>query len=294
MTSEHITYLHALIATLVTRRGIVLDRWSKGLSVTLEKIFRCSLITKLCSILLMEADFNATNKVIYGIRMLHNMRKYSLIPEEVYSKRNQLADDSTLSNTLFYDIVRQLRRSAGLASVDANNCYDRIVHQMASMVFQLFGMPNPAIKSILTTIQDMKFYLRTGYGGSTGYAGGSNDPSGHTRKMQGMCQGNGAAPAAWTVTSIPMIAAQQKKDHGAHVVAPISSKEGHLIGGLYVEDTDLFHLDMRVNENIHQAHTNLQDAIINWSKLLIATGGALKPIKCSYYLILFRWKPDGT
>ncbi len=242
----------------------------------------------------MEADFNATNKVIYGIRMLHNMRKYSLMPEEVYSKRNWLADDGTLLKILFYDKVRQLWYSAGLASVDAKNCYDRIAHPMASMVFQSFGVPNPAIKSIFTTIQDMKFYLRTGYGDSTGYAGGSNHPSGDTRKMQGMCQGNGAAPAAWTVTSIPMIAAQWRKDHGGHFVAPISSKEGHLIGGLYVDNTDLFHLDMRVNENIHQAHNKLQDAIVNWGKLLIATGGALKPIKCSYYLILFRWKPDGT
>ncbi len=70
--SEHITYLHALVATLVTRRGIVLDRWSKGLSVRLENIFGCLLIVKPCLILLMEADFNVTNKVRYGIRMLHN------------------------------------------------------------------------------------------------------------------------------------------------------------------------------------------------------------------------------
>ncbi len=102
----------------------------------------------------------------------------------------------------------------------------------------------------------MKFYLRTGYGDSTGYPGGSNNLFGVTRKTQGMCQGNGAAPAVWIVTSIPMIAAQQRKDHGAHFVAPISSKEGHLIGGLYVDDMDLFHLDMCVNENVHQAHTN--------------------------------------
>ncbi len=65
---EYITYLHALQATLITRQGIVLGRWSKVLLVMLEKIFGCSLITKLRSILLMEADFNATNKVIYGIR----------------------------------------------------------------------------------------------------------------------------------------------------------------------------------------------------------------------------------
>jgi hypothetical protein len=42
----------------------------------LEKIFGCSLITKLRLILLMEADFNSTNKVIYGIYMLANVRKY--------------------------------------------------------------------------------------------------------------------------------------------------------------------------------------------------------------------------
>ncbi len=191
----------------------------------LEKIFGCFLITKLRSILLMEADFNATNKVIYCIRMLHNMRKYKLMPEEIYSKRNCLADDGTLSKVLFYNIVRQLRRPAGLALVDANNCYNRIAHPTASMVFQSFGVPTSAIESILTMIQNMKFYLWRGYGDSTG----------DKRKTQGMCQGNDAAPAAWTVTTFPMIAAQCRKDYGAHFMAPISSQQGHLIGGLFVD-----------------------------------------------------------
>jgi len=70
----------------------------------------------------MEADFNTTNKAIYGIRMLANVRKYKLVPEEVYSERNRLADKGTLSKVLFYDIARQLRRPAGLTSVDADNC----------------------------------------------------------------------------------------------------------------------------------------------------------------------------
>jgi hypothetical protein len=90
----------------------------------LKKIIGCSLITKLRLILLMEAVFNSTNKVIYGIRMLANVRKYKLMPEEVYSERNHLADNGTLSKVFFYDIVRQLQRPAGLASVDADNCYD--------------------------------------------------------------------------------------------------------------------------------------------------------------------------
>jgi hypothetical protein len=105
--------------------------------------------------------------------MLANVRKYKLMPEEVYSKRNRLADDGTLSKVLFYDIVRQLRRPAGLASVDTDNCYNRIAYPMASMVFQAFGVPTLAIESMLTTIQNMKFFLCTGYGNSEGYAGGT-------------------------------------------------------------------------------------------------------------------------
>jgi hypothetical protein len=120
----------------------------------------------------MEANFNATNKAVYGVRMLVNVRKYKLTPEEVYNERNHLADDKTLSKVLFYDIVRQLRRPAGLASVDTDNCYNQIAHPMASMVFQFVGVPTPAIDSMLTTIQNIKFFLRTGYGDSANCARG--------------------------------------------------------------------------------------------------------------------------
>ncbi len=102
----YVFHLQALIATLTIWQGIVLDCWSQGLSVMLEKIYGCSLITKLQSILLMEADFNATNKTIYGVHMLHNVRKYHLMPEEVFSECNRLADDCTLSKVLFFDIAR--------------------------------------------------------------------------------------------------------------------------------------------------------------------------------------------
>jgi hypothetical protein len=54
------------------------------------------------------------------------------------------------------------------------------------------------------------------------------------------------------------------------------------------------HVDMHEEEGIASAHGRLQDAIVNWGRLLIATGGALKPAKCSYYLISFDWKSDGT
>jgi hypothetical protein len=36
---------------------------------------------------------------------------------------------------LFYDIAHQTRTPAAIASVDASNCYDRIAHAMASLIF---------------------------------------------------------------------------------------------------------------------------------------------------------------
>ena len=54
------------------------------------------------AILLMEADFNHVNKEIFGYRMLQNVRKHQLMPEEVYSKRNKTADDGTLAKVLFF------------------------------------------------------------------------------------------------------------------------------------------------------------------------------------------------
>ncbi len=79
--SGHVPYFHVLKAILIVKRGIVLERWFRGLPVMLEKVFGCALITKLRSILLMEADFNSTNKIINGNRMLDTARKYKLIPE---------------------------------------------------------------------------------------------------------------------------------------------------------------------------------------------------------------------
>lgn len=74
----------------------------------------------------------------------------------------------------------------------------------------------------------------------------------------------------------------------------ISDREGHIAGCCFVDDDDKIHLNMKVAETKLQAFEGLQNSIINWGKLLIATGGALKPIKCAYSLISFAWKKDGT
>jgi hypothetical protein len=68
----------------------------------LEKMFGCTLISKLRAILLMEADFNFSNKLVYGVRMMDNVRKHGMMPEEIYSEKGRTADDEkSCFTTLF-------------------------------------------------------------------------------------------------------------------------------------------------------------------------------------------------
>ena len=201
------------------------------------------------------------------------------MPEEVFSERNKMVDDGTLTKILAYDIIRQSRRPAGIASVDADNCYDRIAHAIASLVFQAFGVPQTAAESMLTTIQEMKFFLRTGFGDSTNFATSSLEI-----KTQGLCQGNGAAPAGWAVVSVCIISVHKKKGHGAHFLCPITKLRSHIAGVIYVDDMDLIHFRMDRSEDVLDTFYGIQEAIINWGKLLLASGGALKPAKCFFHL----------
>ena len=57
----------------------------------------------------------------------------------------------------------------GIVSADAEQCYDRIAHVFASLVYQAFGVFISAVIVMLASIQHMKFYLRTGLGKSTGF-----------------------------------------------------------------------------------------------------------------------------
>ena len=47
-------------------------------------------------------------------------------------------------------------------------------------------------------------------------------------------------------------------------------------------------------ETVEIVHEKSQEAIFNWDQLLIASGGAFKPVKCFFYLISFAWTNSGT
>ncbi len=50
---------------------------------------------------------------------------------------------------------------------------------------------------------------------------------------------------------------------------------------------------MDADKSIVEVYAAIQRAIENWGRLLIATGGTLKPDKCFYHLIDFAWTQKG-
>jgi hypothetical protein len=283
--SDLITHFHAAQVMVTLAHVVQLERWSRGLSVMLEKTLGVTLVTRLRAILLMEADYNMTNKIVYGDLMIENASGHHLMPEEIFSEKNCMANDGTLCKTLFYNITRQARVPAAIALVNALNCYNRITHAIASLIFQAFGLPLLAVETMLGAIENMKFFLRTGFGNSKSFAGG-----GMSIKTQGLTQGNGASPAGWAVISICILGAHGKKGHGAKFHCPISKLKQHLSAILYVDDTDILHINLTKDKSVDKVHRAFQDSVNSWGNLLIATGGALQPNKCFYSIISFEWR----
>ena len=274
--------------TLIARCGVPPERWSYGLTVMLEKIAGLALVSKLRAILLMEADFNMHNKLYFGKRMLDRARDQGIIPGEQYSDKQSTADDGTFDKILQSDIGRQRRLPFAIISADAANCYDRINHAIMALLFLALGVQTGTIRSMLRSIQLMKFFLRTGWGESTSFIGG--DPS---RILHGMCQGNGASPAAWLVLSAVIVASYKSLGFGCKMRSPITKTVIDSMGVLYVDDTDLYimHECLRTPMDVWDESQQALDA---WGKLLISTGGMLKPDKCFYYLMDFEFADDGS
>ena len=58
---------------------------------------------------------------------------------------------------------------------------------------------------------------------------------------------------------------------------------------LYVDDTDLLHRRQPEHSSVEEFFSYVQEATYLWAKLLQATGGNLKPSKCYYYLMVFKF-----
>ncbi len=137
---------------------------------------------------------------------------------------------------------------------------------------------------MFSQLQNTTHQVRTGYGDSSSFYGGSH----WVKPFHGIGQGNGAGPAIWGVISSPLLNLLRCKGFFCHFVAPFSGKEIKFSGYSFIDDTDLVIMKLSggTNEEIVAA---LQESVDTWEGGLNATSGAIVPEKTFWFLIDFAW-----
>ena len=110
-----------------------------------------------------------------------------------------------MAKVLVNDISRVWHRKSAICSVDLGDCYDWVTHPIVGVAAQAFGVPFNMVRMMLTTLQTMFIYLRTGFGVSEKAYGGKKDDF-----LQGLGQGNGGAPPGFSIVSALMIKVYEK------------------------------------------------------------------------------------
>jgi hypothetical protein len=255
--SHLITKVDTIMANLPYRYGFSLKRSRKGLDVMLEKKPGVRQLSKLRAILLYEADFNQNNKRL-GREMLFRAEDGNAVAVEQFGSRKHMsATDQSLNKALTFDIWRQLRQQGALGSNDAKACYDRIVHNCASLCMQRVGMRKEPIISLFETIQKLEHHVRTVFGESKiGFVQQGPKP------LQGVGQGNGAGPQIWALVSTPVLNMLRAEGLGAKFQSTLSKISTTLVGFAFVDDTDLVTSGSRMELN--EVISRIQHALTAW------------------------------
>ena len=233
----------------------------------------------------MEADFNMVSKIMIGDRMIKQAEKHGELPADTIGGRKDMAShEGGLNRILMSDVSRQRRQDLLMLSEDADTCYDRMQHTGISLSTRRLGVPTPTNTTMLVTLQQMRFFLRTGFGTSSTYFGRQQ-----LTPFQGGCQGNGAAPGFWLAISIVLIRYMKQRGHITTFETAISQELLTIVAFMFVDDTDIPTL-AKQGESTQALLTRSQVKATHWQQGLQFTGGDAKPSKSYCYIQAYKFE----
>ena len=197
---------------------------------------------------------------------------------------------------LSVDISRQSRTVMAILSMDPAQCYDRVNHVFMAMLWIIFTRNIMVAFVILSCLQTMEFYQRTGYGDSQDCFGIVSC----LLAWMGLGQGSRDASHSWVQLSSLIVNVMKKTGHVAEIRNPITGDEIKSVGSLFVDDANIFvYGDRKKYRSAEELHDKVNATGKALVYLLRATGGALKPVKCFWWLADYRcengqWEYEDT
>ena len=272
-----------LLTTLPARYGFSPTVWQKATDVMILKKQGDLDLERLRTLVLYEADFNFLNKCL-GRQVMDSAMVNGGMASEQYAKPGSSAQEQCITRRLLFDMVRYTRQALAMASSDLKSCYDRIVHNAASLAMQKNGVSKQAAHTMFSTIQLCQHYIRTAYGDSSKSYGGKGA---YKLPPMGAGQGNGAGPQMWSVLSSVLFLAMHMEGLSTEFCQKMTNKFISIIGFMYVDDMDLIRL--REEKDKHLLTEDLQLTLAYWNRLVKVTGGAIEPNKSGWYAFHQAW-----
>ena len=229
---------------------------------------------------LYEADFNQYKSFIVGwmtMTALHDMKG---LPSEHFSKRGSTAIDAKFDTTLMVDICRQSRLPMILGSVDAAQCYDRVLHLWVLLMLIALLKNFVLAFVMLFTLQNMRFFVRSEYGDSLVSYGGLDT----VWAWMGLGQGSRGAPDCWLLISSPMFNILRREKMCAEVENPLTREKTESVGCAFVDDANMYVFSKRL-DTVQKVYDEAVEHIASWARLLRVTGGCAKSDKSFWYLL---------
>ena len=283
--------LHLQLLNYALERGYSYTWWQQVTNAMLLKEPGNYKIHRTRVIHLYEADYNLAMGLKWKEAMALSEAGQDLNPGQYGSRASRGAHDPVFIEEFQLEISRASRKTMVQINYDATLCYDRIIPNLAALVSQKYGVPQPAVLSNVRTLEKAKYRLKTdSVQADQWYQHNAEYP------IYGTGQGSGNSPMIWCFLSSVLFDCYDKQAHEAIYEMPDRSltTKLHMIG--YVDDsngqTNQFLSDQQLPDQIILAKAQ-KDAQL-WNDLLQASGGALELPKCVYQILSWTFTSDGS
>lgn len=247
--------------------GITPSRWTKAISVMLEKDVGQPNINRLRVIHLFKADYNLFLKTLWAKRMVEAAEDAQVLGSAQHGSRPcRTALDAGLLERLTFDLSKTLWTNLGVFDNDAKSCYDRIINGLAMIAARRLGMPSWPIATHAGVLQAMQYTVKTKYGVSDRYITSLSHAI-----LVGTGQGSGASPAVWLSISVVLLASLQVlAKRGMYFQNPSGQLTLERWSDAFVDDTQNGINDAFITQpwSLEDLIRNLENTSQMWERLL--------------------------
>jgi hypothetical protein len=227
------------IMDLASDKEFILDRWTKVINVMIyKKPGVYYLIHKLRVIQLFEVNYNFIIGTVFGQRAMYSGVDNDTLYKSQWAQPGRQCSDVVVMSELTLAVTKMTKTPLAGFENDALACYDRIVMNLISAIFDRMGVPRGPIRLQEQTLLQVIHYLKTGFG----TAADSYYTSDSIHKIYGVGQGSKAGPVTWAAVTSLLFEAQDRLGVGLGFKNPSRnlSHNRHSSDG-FVDDTTGYH-----------------------------------------------------